>query len=742
MIDTLRNKLAQYITQNADINSWESIRGHYGAYTYLAFLCMSANTMGTVSSLNDVIRLALSNGLETQQVLGTITEIAAADSFVNDILEIICPWNDYDVEQLYQEFLSIDFIVKDGMVTFENGKNSRDVLGSYYTQENFAEIITGKAMEDYINQNKKTDRIKIVDFSCGGSVFLQAALKICEKKNISADIYGYDVDPVAVLVSRAKLIGINKKNDANVRIVLGNPLLPPHHNCVEQFEKALSGRYYNRSMGVKSVDDVDIVLGNPPWEKVRFEEKKFLKHFLPDYDLGTKTERENILGSISEENTIYFESLINDYEECKHYFKESDCYKKSSCGEINTYALFTELSYNKLRPAGIVSLIVKSSMVKLPVYKNFFRDLTKNGELYELYMFSNRNKIFKIDSREEFCVVYLSRGTKRTLSVALDLDDYNEMSTCEKVIISYDDLCVINPETGMMPSIKNHKDLMFLIELCKQFSPFGEIYKDCRYGRLVHLTSHSKVIQKKPGEGLIPIYEGKFIELYTGKYATFKDMLEEDKYKNKASARTIEDPQGFEYPESRFYIERGAWENISKNFDKSYVLAWRSLSSATNRRTMLATVLPLMPTCQSIQLLQLSELRQMFHVLALFDSIVFDYIVRLKMVGLDLTQTMIKQIPVPRMEQYEEIITFKGIRATISSHILSRLRFLYRDDERVRDAFEKFDTYEIKKGRKEIIAEIDCLVGYLYGLSKERLVSIANTFSAFYTKKEVTAYFK
>lgn len=34
----------------------------------------------------------------------------------------------------------------------------------------------------------------------------------------------------------------------------------------------------------------------------------------------------------------------------------------------------------------------------------------------------------------------------------------------------------------------------------------------------------------------------------------------------------------------------------------------------------------------------------MLHILALFNSVVFDYIVRLKMAGLDLTQTIIKQI--------------------------------------------------------------------------------------------------
>ena len=141
--------------------------------------------------------------------------------------------------------------------------------------------------------------------------------------------------------------------------------------------------------------------------------------------------------------------------------------------------------------------------------------------------------------------------------------------------------------------------------------------------------------------GYLPIYEGKFIELYTGNYATFKGMNENEKYKNKATAIPIDDVTGTEYPEARFYIKSEIWDNLSKNFHEGYIIAWRSLTSATNRRTMLATLLPLIPTCQSIQILQLDNIDDMLQILVLFNSIIFDYIVRLKMAGLDLTQTII-----------------------------------------------------------------------------------------------------
>ena len=741
MTELLRNKVGEFVTKNAIIDSWESAREYYGAYTYVTFLCISALKFEVARTWKDVRRIAEKHEVETQAILEEISSLDDVDKFVCDVLDIISGETQLDIECLYQDYLSVDFMLKDGKVVFEEGKNSRDVLGSYYTHDEFAEIITRKAFKDYFCNNVDVKKIRVVDYSCGGATFLMAALKVCSETGLPCEIIGYDVDPVAVLISRVKIHTHRAKSLIKVRILLGNPLLPKAGSCVEKFRKALAGRYYNTCMGIDPINEADIILGNPPWEKIRFEEKKFLHHFFPNAEVGTKTQREKLLENASVENKNYYMALLSDYEASKKLFKKSELFKKSSCGEINTYALFTELSEEMLKKNGIAAIIIKSSLVKMPVYKEFFCYLLNDGILYDIYMFTNRNKIFNIDSREEFSVIYMSNGKKKNIDVALNLADYNDFDRCAKITLTGRDLSLINPETGMMPNIKSTEDLKFLIDLAKKNKTFGEIYSNCRYGRLVHLTNHSDVIIRKEDDGYLPIYEGKFIEQYTGKYASFKGMTTEDKYKNKATAKLIENPQGDEYPESRFFIESTSWEKMAKNFSKTYIVAWRSLTSATNRRTMLATILPLIPTCQSIQLLQLDDTRQMLHLVALFDSIVFDYIVRLKMVGLDLTQTIIKQIPVPKLEKYEEVLEFKGKTTTISNHILSRLQVLYDDDARVRGVFEEFDTYDITKERKEIIAEIDCLVGYLYGLNEETIKTIARTFDAFYTDKEVTAYF-
>lgn len=744
MTAKLHNLVAKYMNKTIDIEEWEDIRKKYFEYSYLAFMTLCAHEIKSDCAANEIENIIGMNDIIEESILCYVLKIPGSYEFISEVLSIINDYDAFDINCLYQSYIATDFSIMDGEVKFEGGKNNRDILGSYYTQEEFAYEITQKAIEEYLENNirEEVNELKIADYSCGGGAFLVAACRICRQKGISADIYGYDVDPIAIMITRHRL---RFEESSGYKILLGNPLLITKNDIepLEKFKRAEVGRFYSLEMGVVSHDNVMIDLGNPPWEKIRFEEKKFLMHYVENQEIGSKAGREKYIQNISETNKYFYNCFIDDYEKAKRLIKKEECFCKSSCGELNTYAIFTELCRNVVCNSGIIGLIVKSSLLKMPVYSAFFRDMTKNKDLYEVYMFTNRNKIFNIDSREEFSVIFLKKNNTKNLSIALNIERYEKFVDREKIELSYDLLNKLNPETGMIPNICHNEELEFLVSIYEKYDTFGMRYPECKFGRLVHLTNHSESIIKQNDDGYIPIYEGKFIELYTAKYATFSGMNESDKYKNKASAKMICDIDGKEYPESRYFIKEEVWNNLSRNFNDEGVIAWRSLTSATNRRTMLATVLPLIPTCQSIQILQLPK-KEMLHILALFNSVVFDYIVRLKMAGLDLTQTIIKQIPIPDTKSFEKELVYMGEKATIEKHINSRIRMLYVSDQRLDNFFADVSIYPIRRKitRKQIIAEIDRLVAHLYGLNEERFKNILHTFSKYYSEKEVEAFFK
>lgn len=743
MITQLQDKIAKYITMNASLSDWRDIRECYARYSYLAFMCLIVESINPYCEIESIGDILCDNLLEEKEIVHYVLSTGEAMSFMCEIMELIREQKAGDINEIYQGFLAGDFVLGDNGVSFDRGKNNRDILGSYYTQESFAFEIAKKTIADYSKENDNVN-IKIADYACGGGAFLVAACKVCRENKMVPEIYGCDVDPVAVLITRFRLLKEAGMQAGGSRILLGNPLLrnSSEADILSVFKCAVTGRFYNIQMGIIPQKDMDIIVGNPPWEKIRFEEKNFLHHFAQGADIGTKSERKIFLQGSSRMNKKYYNEFLDDYESAKAAIKKDPGFDKSGCGELNTYALFTELCLHSLGASGTAGIIVKTSLVKVPVYSGFFKQLTENGILYELYLFVNRNKIFCIDSREEFSVLFLKNKNKGQLRLALNLDHFENFGNKRKICISHQLLNKLNPDTGMIPNVSSEEELEFLISIYENHKVFGLIYPECRFGRLVHLTNHSGSILKREEKGYLPIYEGKFIEIYTGKYATFKGLSDSEKYKNKAAARLIEDADESEYPQSRFYIQNDVWEKLSGKFTDEYVIAWRSLTSATNRRTMLSTFLPLMPTCQSIQILQLPK-EKMLHVLALFNSIVFDYIVRLKMAGLDLTQTIIKQIPVPDEISYGQFIAFKGIDATIEEHINSRIRELYRSDCRIIGLFDNIKTYQLQpvKSRKEIIAEIDMLVAVLYSIDEEQLRKIASTFTKYYSRQEIERLF-
>lgn len=742
MTDKIRQLIAVYITDNGDIEDWEETRILYSIYAYVSFLVIALKSIG--KECDDIRQCAVDFGLETKENIDYIFNFKGAMNLAGEIKKLFEKEEMPDADILYQDFLSIDYVVRDEKIVFEKGKNSRTTLGAYYTQEEFAYEIAQKAMEEYLgNCLVLPEEVSIADFSCGGGAFLIAAKQYCDKRNIRAKLIGVDVDPIAVMITRARIYRDCGGERMDADIILGNPLLKKRErdHADEKFCMALKGRYYNSSLGLDEAKKINVVIGNPPWEKIRFEEKKFLAHYIQDDFIDTKENRKIVIGNASDRNKSFFGDLITDYENAKHEIKNNDRFKDTRGGELNTYALFTEYALNLMSENGITGLIVKSSLLKMPVYGRFMKNIMDSKKLYEIFMFSNRKKIFHIDSREEFSIVFFKNRNKEDVKIAFGLEDYRKFCERKKITISRSLLKLLNPETGMLPNIKNNEELHFLRRIYTDNPTFGEQYKDSHFGRLVHLTNHSQYIVKKETSGYLPVYEGKFIELYTGKYATFKGVEESEKYKSKAAARVMDGNSPNEYPEARFYIRNDIWKNLSKNFQEGYILAWRSLTSATNRRTMLATVLPLMPTCQSIQLLQIEE-EEMIQILVLFNSIIFDYIVRLKMAGLDLTQMIIKQIPVPCKENFDRKIEFQGQVTTMKIHILSRLKFLYNDDGRVNRLFDNDQNYKIvNKTRKQIISELDILTGKLYGLEKNEIKEIASSFDKYYSKEEVEQWF-
>ena len=676
-------------------------------------------------------------------------------------------------EILYDALLASEFCVQPERVGYKIDKVSRDIAGAYYTSSDFSAQITYRALESYMDRKRRRaidsdsfaccneyENITFLDYSCGCGEFLLAVIQYFDnhvlgysRKKLATQLRGVDVNPIALMITIARIVSaVEAEDDENLlrevakNFIVGNPLL--HSDKIAplevRFDNFALNRLYAETEGINCLELEQqnlVVLGNPPWEKLRFEERAFFRPVCPAISaISQKNKREQEIKKLAVnwlELLEYYQLLQDDYASVKKEIPKHPLLKVSLVGELNTYAMFAELASRLTEKDGFAAIIVKSALVTSTCYSPCFRHFVNQGSLSEVFLFDNREKLFQIDSREKFCVLFFGGEHAGGIKVHYGLTKQEQILSSVPINVTSEELELINPETGLLPNVADSKEFSFLLRTHRSLSVFAKEFPKCHFGRLVHLTAHAEHISTKSEKTRVPIYEGKFIEQYDNRFSTFAGMSADERYQAKASARR---QPGDSFvapklaPECRYFIDKKFWESFLDRYDQPYSLCWRSLTSPTNQRTMIASIIPSMPTCQSVQLLQTTPVEDLLMILALFNSKVFDFFVRLKMGGIDLTQSVVRQIPVPFREAWNSMVTLHGVDYTALDAVRALERLLYRNEPDLCGLWD--GVPEIKnadnyfKTAADVREEIDKIIFQMYGLTSAEEKMVRNSFKA------------
>ncbi len=728
----------------------------------------------------------LKNSFADENIFSSIIDNAneGLTKLVDDNLCNLIGIETIDVPTLYETLLGIETGNESSGTEISTSKNYRNKLGSYYTPASFAKSVTGKTIDTFFELNfgivgkefqKEITSISFADFSCGGGNFIIAVIDYFENliakwnieeegklellRAIALNISAFDVDCLALEVAKLNLLLKIKQptlyKSLNEKFIHANFLLQSDFPVDEskKIEVFSSGFIYHEQLCLRKdkLKNYDVVLGNPPWEKIRFEEKKFYALYSNAIaDNHFKSSRTNEIAETELSNVQLAEfskEFKREIEKAKLDLKKNSFFALSNNGELNTYALFTDASVKLKTKRGVVGLVLKSAIVTSQVNQNLFKHLTRESFVVAIYDFINRKKIFNIDSRERFCFLLLGNSKSEKFLVSMNLNEVSEIEKAKSEIeLSYESLKLLNPFTGMLPNFSNKREADFLLRVSYDFPFFKNIYQNVRFGRIVHLTSHAEFITKKKIEDNIPIYEGKFFNQFDGKFSGFNGVADELRYGNKSSSFNIDEEKKEivdYFPESRFFINAEKWQQLSKNHNERFMLAWRSLTSATNTRTCIATVLPFIPATQSVQFLTTNQ-DDLLYLAGLFNSVVFDFILKKKLSGIDLTQSIINQMPVPYIEQTTSKINFNGGFATIKNNISLLVLSLLRNDVRLNSLFKNLELRDEigTESKFETVRKIDLLFMALYKLTDSEVELVLAEFSKLYSEKDLSWFKK
>lgn len=198
----------------------------------------------------------------------------------------------------------------------------------------------------------------------------------------------------------------------------------------------------------------DVVLGNPPWERVKLQEKEWFATRRPDIaDAPNAAARRKKIAALETEDPPLWRTWLDALREAdgeSHVIRNSGRYPLCGRGDINTYSIFAETMRLLLASAGRVGCILPIGIATDATTQLFFKDLMESRSLVCLYGFENEGKLFfGVDHRVNFCVLVFGRAETATSAEFAAFLRHPDILRDEdrRYSLSAAEIAVLNPNT-------------------------------------------------------------------------------------------------------------------------------------------------------------------------------------------------------------------------------------------------------------------------------------------------------
>jgi hypothetical protein len=304
------------------------------------------------------------------------------------------------------------------------------------------------------------------------------------------------------------------------------------------------------------------------------------------------------------------------------------------------------------------------------------------------------------------------------------------------VQLGLDDLYLFNPSTGTCPTFKSERDLKINRQIYKAGKHILIDKNNCLaepldfLGELFNMTRDSSLFIPSDGQVRIPrhapLFEAKAIHQFDHRYARLLDGAVED-----CTQDDKLNPLFQPTPKSHVSLDEAQRRLAAREVETSWLIGFRSVSSATNERTAIFAVFPVGAVGNSINLVLGLTATQGSFLLANGNSLAFDYACREKMSGMNVNIWIVKQLPAIAFEAYEE--TCCWAQSALSLWIIPRameLTYTAWDLEPfARDCGYEGPPFRWDEERRFLMrCELDAAYFHLYGIARDDVDYILETF--------------
>jgi hypothetical protein len=417
----------------------------------------------------------------------------------------------------------------------------------------------------------------------------------------------------------------------------------------------------------------DVMLGNPPWERIKLQQQEFFATRNPAIaNTQNAAARNRMITALQQSDPeLYSEYLaaLHGADATGKFLRESGRCKLTAVGDINTYSIFAELNSSLIFKRGRAGIIVPTGIATDDSNKAFFGAIVEENRMVSLFDFENKEAIFPgVHRSYKFALLTLAGtdigNTKAQFAFFLTRTEHLQ-DRLRVFGLTQEDFLRLNPNTKTCPVFRTSVDaelttkiygrLPVLINEATAENPWG-----LSFMRMFDVTNDAH-LYKTSGElisaGFVrngasyynetsvyfPFYEGRMAWLYDHHLNVYDESgVDLREVRTKPPMLTIT-PQ--------YYINSTEVQRrlLNKTWKFGWFIGLRRVTNNTNERMIVSAVTPMYAVANSwyVTFLDTNAILSSF-ILALFCSIPFDYIARNSTGQPSLTYSVIYQLPVPK----------------------------------------------------------------------------------------------
>lgn len=517
----------------------------------------------------------------------------------------------------------------------------------------------------------------------------------------------------------------------------------------------------------------DVMCGNPPWDKIKVEDKKwFESHGRADIvNAGTASQRKKAIADLPVSDPILYKEYtkaLADAEALSRFVRLAGRFDLTATGDIDLYPMFAELCLSFSKEA--CGLVLPTGIAVNDSNKAFFSKLIDENRLVSLYDFENREKLFDIDSTNHFCLLTIGKeqDTPRTVKGGFFLTRLDHLLDSRRIYtLQTSDFARLNPNTKTCPVFRTSRDAKLTAKIYRNSTILyneitGENPWNVKFSRMLDMSNDSYLFRTYAqltaqgatlngntfttvdGETYVPLYEGKMIWHYNHHFGSWPTEGERPNSINMPSEDELANPDSCIMPwywvplaavKERFvkYDKDG---NVVWEWQKKWSLCFRAISKPTNERTFVCSPIPNATGVGNSATLLYAERGTMpvASLCAMLSSIVFDYTIRQKVGGKNISTFFVKQFPVLTPDQIPSVMQWQIVK-----RVAELCYFNHDMDGWAEELWEEMSEEQraelpqlgaqqpwvYNPERRAILqAELDAIFAHLYGLDTEDLVYI------------------